>query len=144
MALRGCPSDVNNDYSRIRAATHSDCGFLCICVGQVALLVEQGNPLQRSCRLNAAQIQIFALCSCDNFPFNGQTHPMRDVLRRLGFERHPVKNPLRNAARLRHLDSQFRPLSQHELGALSGLEAGLLVHAFQLRLHVQRHGVSSS
>ena len=151
-ALRGCLVDAHNENFRIRAGTRSDCGFLCICVGQVALLVNQGNSSQRSCRLNAPQIQIFALCFWLGCPIWAH---WKDGLRQLGFERHPIKNPLRNAEGLRHLFSQFRSLARHESTgcnltskALSDLtnqlEAGLLAHAFQLPLRVQRHGVSSS
>ena len=61
----------------------------------------------------------------------------------------------RKAERLRHLSSRCHPFSRHEsrccnlpLMALSSfinqLEAGLLVHAFQLPLHFRRHEVSSS
>ena len=123
VALRGCPGDANNDCSRIRAATRSDYGFLCICVGQVALLVKQSNPSQPSCRLNAPQIQIFALCSwlgcpirshCNDIPFNGQTHPTRRTLSvgiRAPSNREP---PQERRKTLSLVLSQFCPLSRHE------------------------------
>ena len=60
-------------------------------------------------------------------PFNGQTHPARNRLRRLGFEHHPIENPFWNAERLRHLFSRFPFVSRHKskgrnlaLKALSG------------------------
>ena len=51
--------DANDDYSRIRTATGQDCIFLCICVGEVAILVKQCNPSQQSCRLHTPLVQGF-------------------------------------------------------------------------------------
>ena len=61
------------------------------------------------------------------FLSNGQTHPARNRLRRLGIEHHPIEKPFRNVERLRHVFSRFQFLSRHEsmgrnlaLRALSG------------------------
>ena len=161
---RGCSVNAKNDYSRIRTTTRSNCGFLCLFIRQVARFVKQGNSSQRSCRSNASHIQILRLRSWlvvlfrahfIDFSFDGQTHPARDRLRRLGIEHHAIKKSFRNVERLRHLFSRFHFMSRHDakcrnlvLKALSGfigqLEIHLLVHLPQLPLHVQRHGVSSS
>ena len=119
---------------------------------------------QRSCRPNAPHIQVFVLHSqlgisfrahFIGISFNGQTHLARDRLRRLGIEHHAIEKPFRNVKKLCHLFSRLHFLSRHKskgrnlvLWPLSGfiyqLETGLLVHALQLPLHVQRLGVSSS
>ena len=87
--------NAKNDYSRIRTATRSNCGFLCLFIRQVARFVKLGNSSQRSCRSNASNIQILRLRSWlvvlfrahfIDFSFDGQTHPARDRLRRLGIE----------------------------------------------------------
>ena len=150
----------NDDYSRIRTATRSNCSFLCLFIRQVARFVKQGNSSHRSCRPNASNIQILRLvvlfrAHFIDIPSDGQTHPARDRLRWLGIEHHTLEKSFRNVERLRHLLSRFHFLSRHDskgrnlvLRALSGfidqLEVHLLVHDLQLPLHVQGHGVSSS
>ena len=90
-----------------------------------------------------------------DIPFDGQTHPARNRLGRLEVQYHGIEKPFRNVERLCHLFSRFHFLSRHKskgrnmvLRPLSGfinqLEAGLLVHALHLPLHLQRLGVSSS
>ena len=100
VALRGCSRDANDDDSRVHAATRCDCSFLCFIIRQVARLVKQGNSSQRSCRTNAPHIQVFVLHSQLGISFrahfidisvNGQTHPARDRLCRLGFEHHAIE-----------------------------------------------------
>ena len=59
-------------------------------------------------------------------PFNGQTHPARNRLRRLGVEHHAIEKPFRNVERLLHLFSRFHFLWHESKGrnlvlrALSG------------------------
>ena len=164
MALRGCSVDANDDYSRVCTATRSDCSFLCVFIRQVARLTKQSNSSQRSCRPNVPHIQVLVLHSqlgisfrahVIDISFNGQTHPERNRLCRLGIEQNAIENPFRNVKKLCHLFSRLKFLSRHKskgrsmvLRPLSDirnqLEVHFLVHILQLPLQVQRHGVSSS
>ena len=47
VALRGCSRDANDDHSRIRTATRSNCSFLCIFIRQVARLVQTRQLLAK-------------------------------------------------------------------------------------------------
>ena len=75
--------------------------------------------------------------------------------RLLGVQYHVIEKPFRNDERICYLFSRFHFLSRHESkdrnlvyrplsGFINQIEASLLVHALQLPLHLQRHGVSSS
>ena len=82
-----------------------------------------------------------------NIPFDGQTHPTRNRLRRLEIQYHTIKKPIRNVERLCHLFSRFHFLSQHEskgrnlvLRPLSRFIKSIgdrpPVHALHLSLHL--------
>ena len=149
MALRGCSRDANDDYSRVCTATRSDCIFLCISIRQVARLVKQGNSSQKVVSSTVPLIQILVLHSqlgisfraqFIDISFNGQAHPARDRLRRLGIEHHAIEKPFRNVKKLCHLFSRLHFLSRHKskgrnlvLRPLSDFINQLEVHLSSLR-----------
>ena len=155
MALRGCSRDANDDYSRVCTATRSDCIFLCISIRQVARLVKQGNSSQKVVSSTVPLIQILVLHSqlgisfraqFIDISFNGQAHPARDRLRRLGIEHHAIEKPFRNVKKLCHLFSRLHFLSRHKskgrnlvLRPLSDFINQLEVHRSSLRCPSLRH-----
>ena len=106
-----------------------------------------GNSSQRSCRPQRSSRPCFrvAILTEDLCSFRWSDALGEHRLRRLGVQYHAIEKPFRNVERLRHLFSRFhfvyeskgrklvlRPLS----GFINQLEAGVLVHALELLLHL--------
>ena len=123
-------------------------------------------PRRRRVVSTLLRYSFFTLCSwlgcltlahCDDVPFDGQTHPARNDF--VGWESSTTQLKKKKTSGLQKDSVTCFPdptlclgtsprvatcLSGTLSGLINQLEAGLLVLAFQMPQHVQRHGVSSS
>ena len=123
MTFRGCSGNAKNGYSRIRTATRSNCGFLCLFIRQVAPSRQTRQLLAKVVFVPTLLTCRFSCCNLDwGFRSGHISSIFLSMARRTSEEQtssvgSPVprnEKPFRNVERLCYLFSRFHFLYRHE------------------------------